>query len=119
MVSYLHPLGASCQEVQDPDAGVLRHTQVPQFAYQSARNDGVEGRAEVQEEQPRVAPSLFHMSQRGVEGGSDGVLCGPVGSVSKLVGVQGRCEALHNLTLYQFFEALHDDGGKCYWPVVI
>lgn len=62
VAAHLHPLRAGRQEVLNPLTGGVWYSQVRQFGHQSVWDDGVECRAVVHEEQPRVAPPLLQVA---------------------------------------------------------
>ena len=82
------PLRAICQEVQDPVAEVGRQSQPRQLRLRSVGEDGVKHRAKINKEQPCIAPLLVQVSQSGLEGCCNSILCRSVSPVSKLVRVQ-------------------------------
>lgn len=48
----------------------------------------------------------------------DGVLCGTVGSVSKLVRVQAGWNVVFDVLENKLLKALHQYGGECHRPIV-
>ena len=54
MLPQPHMLPPVRQEVSDPPAGGVRHTQLGELVLKQSRNDGVEGRAEVHKQDPGV-----------------------------------------------------------------
>ena len=59
----LHPLSPVGQEVCNPPAGVVRHLQCREPTLQNRWQDGVERRAEVQEQDSGVGPCSVQMFQ--------------------------------------------------------
>ena len=81
----LLPIG---QEVCDPPAGAVRHTQLGELVLKKSRTDVVEGRAEVHKQDPGVGSCEVKVLEDEVEGQVDGAVYRSVGSVGELQGVQ-------------------------------
>lgn len=90
-------LGVVSQEVFDPATGVCREAKDQQIVNQDVWDDGVKGRGVIHKQHPDVAVPVFQVFQGSVEDDGNGVICGPVGSVSKLMVVQGWREAGFNV----------------------
>jgi len=81
-VHMLLPVG---QEVCDPPAGGVRHTQLGELVLKKSWDDVVEGRAEVHKQDPGVGSCGVKMPEDEAEGRVDGVV---YRSVGELQGVQ-------------------------------
>ena len=73
------------QEVCDPPAGGVRHVQL---VLQQSRDDGVEGGAQVHQQDPGVGSCCVQVLEEEVKGHVDSIVYRPVGSVGELQGVQ-------------------------------
>lgn len=71
-------------------------TQVLHLVHQFVGEDSLKCRAVVLKKHPKAVPPLLHVGQCSMEGCGYGVLCKPVSSVRKLVGVKAwwvkRCD---------------------------
>lgn len=73
--------------------------QVEEFPAEYAQY-GIERRTINSEEYPDICPSVFQVIQSLVESCGNGILCRPVGPVSKLMGVKSGREASFNVSQY-------------------
>ena len=88
MFSQLHMLLPVRQEVSDPPAGGVRHTQLGELLLKQSRDDGVKGRAEIHTQNPGVGSCGVQVLEDVMDGQVDCIVYRPVGSVGKLQGVQ-------------------------------
>ncbi len=88
MVTQLHMMPPVRQEVCDPPAGGVRHSQRGELVLQQSRDDGVGGRAEVKKHDPGIFSCKVQVLEAEMEGHVDCIVYRPVGSVGELQGVQ-------------------------------
>ena len=62
---------------------------------------------------------MFQVTQCSVESGGYCILSGSIWPVCKLMWVEGGGETGFDVFQYQFFKALCDDWGECYWAEVV
>ncbi|KAK0140096.1 ATP-dependent DNA helicase PIF1 [Merluccius polli] len=88
MFSQLHMLLPVKQEVSDPPAGGVRHTQLGELLLKQSQDDGVKGRAEIHTQDPGIGSCGVQVLEDVMEGQVDCIVYRPVGSVGELQGVQ-------------------------------
>ena len=88
MFSQLHMLLPVRQEISDPPAGGVRHTQLGELLLKQSRDDGVKDRAEIHTQDPGVGSCGVQVLEDVMESKVDCIVYRPVGSVGKLQGVQ-------------------------------
>ncbi len=107
------------QIVLDPCTDGLVKAQVQQFVHENVWYDGIKSRAKVNEKYPYIALPVFQMVQSKVDSQGNGISGGSFSSVGKLIWIKGWREACLNMIQDQFFKALHNNGSKSNWPVVV
>ncbi len=90
-----------------------------QFGDENVRNDCVEGGAVVHKEQSDVALLLLQVGQHRVEGYGDGVLCGSVCRICKLVWVEVWRKIVLDVLEDQPLKALHDYQSEGHRAIII
>ena len=78
MFSQLHMLLPVTQEVSDPPAGGVRHTQLGELLLKQSRDDGVKGRAEIHTQDPGVGSCGVQVLADVMEGQVDCIVYRPV-----------------------------------------
>ncbi len=94
MKTEFNTLRVVSEKIHNPGTKVSRKAQMKEFPDKNVRYDAIEHRTVIYEEHPDVCTSVFHSF---VECCSNGILCRPVGPISKLVGVKDRREAGFNV----------------------
>lgn len=80
-----------------------------QLVDQDVWEDAVEGRAVINKQHPHIGVLLLQMAQRSMCCHGNCILCGPVCSISILVGIKGGWQTSFNELRDQSLKALHDD----------
>ena len=84
MFSQFHMMLPLRQEVCNPPAGGVRHTQLGELLLKQSRDDCVESRAEIHKQDPGVGACGIQVLEDVVKGQVDCIVYRPVGSVGKL-----------------------------------
>lgn len=90
-----------------------------QFVDQSAGNDGIERRAEVNKQHIDKSFGAFQVVESSVEGDVNGVNCGSVGPVGKLMSVEARWDVGFSVLQDQSLHALRGHQYQGHRLVII